>query len=414
LPENNSQSRWKTNTALALSILLAAVIGIWAGHLYWPKGLVSSLDSITNSESAPINQVVIPGSISNRKAIVLGENTIADIAANVAPCVVNINTKTSVSLPGAFHFGSSFPGFDIFLGPQFEPFSTRKFESKGTGSGLIIKSDGYVLTNNHVVGKNSEITVTLNDKRTFTGTVVGRDIFTDLALVKIAAENLPVARFGVSKTLRPGDWAIAIGSPLGLDHTVTMGIISALGRSLGELNNNVELIQTDAAINPGNSGGPLLNIRGEVIGINTAISSHAQNIGFAIPIDVAVDVVRQLLTTGKIQRPYIGIYMQNLDAKLAASMGLSTGTKGVVVVNVSPDSPAQTGGVEQSDVIQRVDGKPVVSAREVRSLILAHRSGDTVDFLLLRNHKLVALKVRIGEYPLESATSPGEPDSGLP
>lgn len=391
---------------LAISALLVAVIGICIGHTFWPQDTASSLDSIAkNSGLGAINQSMMPNSIPGHKVgVVLGENTIADIAAAVAPSVVNIDTSTSVSLPGP---SFRFPGFNLFLGPELEPFSPHKFESKGTGSGVIIKSDGYILTNNHVVRRNPDIKVTLNDKRTFKGVVVGRDDFTDLALVKIPADNLPVVRFGVSKTLRPGDWVIAIGSPLGLDHTVTLGIISALGRSLGELNNNVELIQTDAAINPGNSGGPLLNIRGEVIGINTAVSSRAQNIGFAVPIDVAIDVVRQLLATGKIQRPYIGIYMQDLEPKLAASMGLSSSSKGVVVVSVANNSPAQAAGLEQADVVQKVDGKPVARAKEIRSLILGHQSGDTVDFLVLRDRRLLSLKVRIGEYPAEAVDQEG-------
>ena len=188
-----------------------------------------------------------------------------------------------------------------------------------------------------------DIKVTLNDKRTFKGTVVGRDSLTDLAIVKIEAKNLPAARFGTSKTIRPGDWAIAIGSPLGLDHTVTLGIISALGRSLSDLNNSVELIQTDAAINPGNSGGPLLNIHGDVVGVNTAIRGDAQNIGFAIPVDVAKDVAAQLLAHGTIARPYLGIFMQELDEKLAHSLALSPSTKGVIIAGIAPDSPAKSG-----------------------------------------------------------------------
>lgn len=218
-----------------------------------------------------------------------------------------------------------------------------------------------------------QIKVTLADNRELDGKLVGRDTYTDLALVKVDATNLPVAQLGKVGHLQPGDWAIAIGNPVGLSHTVTLGIISALGRSLTGTPVNVDLIQTDAAINPGNSGGPLLNIRGEVIGINTAIRSDAQNIGFAIPIDIAQDVAKQLLENGKIERAWVGISMQNINSRNAKLFGVMSSTKGVAIVEVAPDSPALKAGLAKGDVIQRIDGQLVDSARDIQSQVRRHR-----------------------------------------
>src|SRR5579885_709784 len=323
---------------LVAGIALASTffIGEEYGRKIAPPVQLSSAPSVV----APLPQIGKSG---------FGENTVADIAAEASKSVVSIQTTSTVSVSEApFHLGLPFKDFEQFFGPDAQLFQqnrVRKYESHGTGSGVIIRPDGYILTNNHVI-QADDITVTLDDKRTFKGKVVGRDSFTDLALVKIDAGNLPVAKLGSTKTLRPGDWAIAIGSPLGLDHTVTFGIISALGRSLSELGSNVELIQTDAAINPGNSGGPLLNIHGEVIGLNTAIRGDAQNVGFAIPIDVAKEVANQLLKGGKIARAYLGIYMHELEPSLCKSLGLQESMKGVLVARVAEGSPADKSGLQ--------------------------------------------------------------------
>lgn len=326
----------------------------------------------------------------------MAENTIADMASKASESVVNIDISKNISVPG-ISFNSP---FQFFFGEGNDPSQSipRKFQQHGSGSGVIVKEDGYILTNNHVVGQADEIKVTLNDKREFQGKVVGRDSFTDLALVKIDAKGLPVAKIGTSKNLRPGDWAIAIGSPLGLDHSVTMGIISALGRSLNDIN-SVDFIQTDAAINPGNSGGPLLNIHGEVIGLNTAIRGDGQNIGFAIPIDIAKDVTDQLVVSGSIKRPYVGIYMQDLNEKIARAVGVPANTKGVLIAKVEPEGPAAKAGLTAGDVIEKVDGKPVLTSKEVQKQIRTHKVDDSVDFLILRNGALTASSVKLGDYP---------------
>lgn len=385
---------------LAAAIFAAAVFGWFASQVINPS-VASSLDQ------KPKTVVKGPGSAF------LTKNVIAHIAEDAGKCVVNIDTKQSVSVPDSqFHFGLPFKQFEYFFGPSASPFSEkfngeskkktlRRFETRGAGSGVIIRSDGYVLTNNHVVKKADDIEVTLADGRKFKGKVVGRDSFTDLALVKIEADKLPIIKFGTSDKVKPGDWAIAIGNPSGLDHTVTFGIISALGRSLSELGTNVELIQTDAAINPGNSGGPLLNIDGELIGLNTAIKSGVQNIGFAIPIDVARDVVEQLLDKGQIARPFLGIYMQTMDEKLAKSLGVSEDTKGVVIARVSPDSPAAASGLKMGDVISRIDGKEVEDGKSVQKIVRKHKPGDKLNFLINRGGELLAQEVKVGDYPME-------------
>lgn len=398
---DSSVNKSRANPAVWVgSTALTMLLGFWAGHEFWPgsgtaPGTGSAMPNLAGAQKPTLST----------HGLALGENSIADIAASAVQSVVNIDTRTRVTLPDSpFQFGSPFGGFDFFFGPEMQPFDARpqrRYESQGTGSGVIIKPDGYILTNNHVVRQATEIKVTLADKRVFKGRVVGRDSFTDLALVKIDADNLPVAKLGSSKDLRPGDWAVAIGSPLGLDHSVTLGIISALGRSVGDLKSNVELIQTDAAINPGNSGGPLLNIRGEVIGLNTAIRSDGQNIGFAIPVDVARQVVDGLLAHGTVSRPYVGIYMQDLEPKIARSLGLPANAQGVVVARVGTGSPAEQGGLMQGDVIQKIDGQPVSSGKDVQKIVRAHKIGESLAVLVSRNGTLTAATVKIGEYPSE-------------
>jgi serine protease Do len=377
--------------------VIGAVISasFWAGHELWPRsvanlGTQAALPPITAPGGAKLPLAILP----------LGENTIADIAKQASDSVVNIDISKSYTVPDTQQFGLN--GMPFFFGnPDSMPKpEMRKYEARGCGSGLIYRSDGYIITNNHVVGEADKIKVTLNDKRQFEGKVVGRDTFTDLAVVKIDASDLPVAKLGTSKTLRAGDWAIAIGSPLGLDHSVSLGIISALGRSIiSNMSNNVELIQTDAAINPGNSGGPLINIHGEVIGINVAIRQDGQNIGFAIPVDIVKEISQQLVEHGTIARAYLGIYMRDLDPELAKSLNLPAETQGVVVAQAMKNGPAQKAGVERLDVIERVDGTAVKSAKEVQGFVLKHKPNDKLILLVSRNGALKPITVTVGDRP---------------
>ncbi len=322
----------------------------------------------------------------------IGTKTIGDIAEGASKWVVNIDTIKVVQIsPWALGFGDPF--FPTFPGQGFG----QSYQSRGTGSGVIIKSDGYILTNRHVVGDADQIKVTLSDKKVFDGQVVGRDAITDLALVKINAKDLPVARVGSSKDVRPGDWAIAIGSPLGFDHSVTLGIISALNRSVDEVSQQIKLIQTDAAINPGNSGGPLLNIDGEVIGIITAISRQGQNIGFAIPSEVFEDVAKQLLTKGKVSRPYFGLHMAELSPEWASELGVPAAFKGVVVDKVYANSPAAESGIEVGDIITKLDDTQISNTKELGTLARAHKIGDTITFTVMHRGSLTQVKLKIAD-----------------
>jgi serine protease Do len=345
---------------------------------------------------------------------VLAPNTIADIAQAASPAVVNIEVDQTISASNIPFFQIPFgdlpynPNFEFFFnGQRVHPPNLNRRGGPSPmprhynmGSGFIVRPDGYILTNAHVVSHASEIKVTLSDKRVFKNAkVVGTDGFSDLAVLKIDATDLPTLKLGTSAQLRPGDFAIAIGNPVGLDHTVTFGIISAVARDVHTVNENINFIQTDAAINPGNSGGPLLNLDGEVIGVNTAIQANAQSIGFSIPIDTAKSVVDSLIAGVPIVRPWLGIRMEDVNASISKSLGLPTTTQGVHVAEVIENSPAQKGGLEHGDIIQKIDGKDVVSAKEIQDAVHAHKVQDTLHFYLLRNKVGKALSVNIGNYP---------------
>jgi S1-C subfamily serine protease len=301
------------------------------------------------------------------------------------------------------------PFFRRFFGNETPPPEQRV--ERGTGSGFIISSDGRLITNAHVIAGADSVKVTLKDGRTFSGRVVGVDSVTDVAVVKIEAKNLPTVRLGTAQKLIPGEWAIAIGNPLGLDNTVTVGIISALDRSssqVGVPEKRVSFIQTDAAINPGNSGGPLLNAKGEVIGINTAIRAGAQGLGFAIPIETAQRVANQLFTKGRVEHPYLGIKMVTLTPDLRKELNedKSVGFKvtrdtGVIIVSVAKNSPAAQAGFQPGDVIEKVGSQPIKSAAEVQQEVEASRVGANLDVEVSRQGKRQTLQVRPGAFPME-------------
>ena len=280
---------------------------------------------------------------------------------------------------------------------------------QGTGSGFVIKADGLVLTNAHVVDGTNSVTVTLKDGREFAGKVLGKDELTDVAVVKIQATNLPTVAIGNSEQIKPGEWAIAIGNPLGLDNTVTAGIISATGRSSGTIgapDKRVSFIQTDAAINPGNSGGPLLNQEGQVIGMNTAIIGGAQGLGFAIPINQAQRVANQLIASGKVEHPYLGVKMTNLTAATKealnqdADLGVTVqADQGVVIVGIARSSPAASAGLKAGDVIQAVNGRSVKTADDVQQAIEASKIGTSLPVQVNRGGQTITLSVSPGAFP---------------
>lgn len=284
---------------------------------------------------------------------------------------------------------------------------------RGTGSGFIIKSDGLVLTNAHVVDGADTVTVTLKDGRAFTGQVLGEDELTDVAVVKIQASSLPTVSVGNSEQLRPGEWAIAIGNPLGLDNTVTAGIISATGRSssdVGVPDKRIGFIQTDAAINPGNSGGPLLNQQGQVIGMNTAIIGRAQGLGFAIPINRAQQIANQLIADGKVDHPYLGIQMTTLTPDIKESLNRDSNSgvrvqasQGIVIVEVAGNSPASRAGLQTGDVIQEINGRSVKTADDVQQAVDSSTIGGSLPVEVSRNGRRLTLSVRPGEFPAQAS-----------
>jgi Do/DeqQ family serine protease len=325
----------------------------------------------------------------------------------VGPAVVRIDSSRTVKAQIPDEFNDPF--FQRFFGSQM-PQQQNRVE-RGTGSGFIISADGRILTNAHVVDGADTVTVTLKDGRTFKGKVLGKDELTDVAVVKIQADNLPLVAIGNSDQLQPGEWAIAIGNPLGLDNTVTTGIISATGRSsnqIGAPDKRVEYIQTDAAINPGNSGGPLLNSRGQVIAMNTAIIQGAQGLGFAIPINTAQHISSQIIATGKVEHPYLGIQMVGLTPQLKQNInsdpnsGLSVNEdKGVLVVKVVPGSPAAKAGIRAGDVIQKLGGQSVTDASSVQKVVENSQVGGDLRLELRRNGQNLNVAVQPGAFPTQ-------------
>lgn len=337
----------------------------------------------------------------------------ADLAEKQGPVVVNISTTQIIrgnrmGLP-QFPFDEDDPAFELFKRfiPR-HPGVPRDFENKSLGSGFIVSPDGYILTNAHVVDSADEVVVKLTDKREFKAKVIGADKRTDVALLKIEANGLPVARLGEPSRLRVGEWVAAIGSPFGFENTVTAGIVSAKGRSL-PAENYVPFIQTDVAINPGNSGGPLFNMKGEVVGINSQIFSRSggyQGIAFAIPIDVAMDVQAQLKSGGKVSRGRLGVTIQEVTKELADSFGLAK-PNGALVTSVEKGSPADKAGIESGDVILRFDGKPVLQSSDLPRMVGSTKPGSRSTVQIWRKGNTKDISVVVGEMPEEKAAGKG-------
>ncbi len=327
---------------------------------------------------------------------------ITKIAKELMPSVVNINTTKIIKRANPFFhyfqspFGDNDP-FDEFFKRFFggaKPY--QEFKQKSLGSGFIISEDGYILTNNHVVSNADEIYVTLPNQHRYKAKIVGTDPKTDIALIKIDPKNekLKPVKLGDSDKLQVGEWVVAIGNPFGFSRTVTVGIVSAKGRVIGAGPYD-NFIQTDAAINPGNSGGPLINMKGEVIGINTAIIASAQGIGFAIPINMAKALLPQL-KKGKIVRGWLGVTIQQVNEDLAQYFGMKE-PHGALVTSVFPDSPAQKAGIKRGDVIIEFDGKKVKGVHDLPIIVAGTQPGKVVDVVVLRGGKKVTLKVKVGQ-----------------
>ncbi len=331
-----------------------------------------------------------------------GAPNFADLAERVSPGVVNIQTSKTVSAPRVPN-----PFEEFFGGPSFE-MPEGEFKVPSLGSGFVISPDGYIVTNNHVAEEVDKITVAFLDGVELPARVVGRDPKTDIALIKVdSAKELPSLPLGDSSRLRPGDWVVAIGNPFGLSHTVTAGIVSALGRNIGQGPYD-DFIQTDAAINPGNSGGPLLNLQGEVVGINTAINPRANTVGFSVPINMAKEILPQLRTAGRVTRGWMGVYIQHITPDLAEALELEGGAKGALVSKVDPRGPAAAAGIERGDVIVEFDGKPIQEMEDLPRLVAATPVSSSVEVGLVRDGKRKNLSVKVGELEEGEAVARAE------
>ena len=370
------------------------VVGILFGALLVSGfGLVrpSIADINLGAASPPVNLDADATSFS--KAFI-------EVAQKVTPAIVQVNVLSE---------NKENPHKNFF----FFPFKDMPQEERGSGSGIIISPDGYIVTNNHVVENATSVKVGLYDKRVFDAKVIGTDPLTDLAVIKINADNLPTAYLGNSDDLKVGQWVMAIGNPLSLSSTVTAGIVSAMGRGrLGLINNQYgveDFIQTDAAINPGNSGGALVDLSGAVIGVNSAIAAGGSGTyigyGFAIPINLAKSVAKDLIAHGKISRGYIGVSIGDLDYTTAKSLGLDK-PNGVIIQGILPNGAAANADVKQGDVILKIDGKEVDQANELQSYIASKSAGTTVDLTIFRNGKTIDRKVTLKPREEESKAEP--------
>ncbi len=386
-PKSNSIGR-----SLAL-VVLGAGLATTGG--YWTR-------SMAPQQAIAQTPVINPG-LAGMAAT--NPDFITKVVQQVGPSVVRINATKTVEAQQPEEFNNPF--FQQFFGNQTQS-SPRRVE-RGLGSGFIVSSDGQIITNAHVVDGVDTVQVSLKDGRSFTGRVLGTDPVTDVAVVKIDANNLPAVKMSNSDQVQPGEWAIAIGNPLGLDNTVTAGIVSATSRSSGEAgipDKRVDFLQTDAAINPGNSGGPLLNQNGEVIGMNTAIRADAQGIGFAIPSNTITRIADQLAKGGKVEHAYVGIQMVALSPELKQQINSDPNNgfnvnedQGVLVAKVMQDSPAAKAGLRSGDVIHQVNGQEVTSADQIQKIVEGSQVGNNLQVSLKRNGQDVTLDIKTESVP---------------
>ena len=402
--DSNKKSRYKQPLIYASMLLLGVILGAWAVVSGVRSPNVSAVTALP--QVASISPVVAQDNRS--KSINVPRNYVVDAVNRTGPAVVRINASRTVAsnqqIPEAL---LEDPMFRQFFGNQLRRMPKERVE-RGTGSGFIINKEGDIITNAHVVSGADKVTVILKDGRQIEGKVLGSDELTDIAVVQVKADNLPVVSLGSSQSLQPGDWAIAIGNPLGLDNTVTAGIISAIGRNSGQIgvDKRVSFIQTDAAMNPGNSGGPLLNQDGEVIGVNTAIIQGAQGLGFSIPIETAQRISKQIIQTGKVSRAYLGIQMVTVDPNVKrqvnqdSDLGIQISEeKGVLITRVVDASPAAKAGARKGDVIIKLDNSDILSADQVTQLVEARSVGDKLQMEIRRNGQTVVLTVETEQFP---------------
>jgi serine protease Do len=400
----------KRLTATAVTIIAASCFALGFG-------ISPGLYGITPSRAAALPAATSAGTVPC-PANPATPGSFSDLAARLSPMVVNVKVvkvEKVGSFP-AFPQGEMPDGFRDFFNHFFQgmpnmnmPQNQQMPRIQGAGSGVIISKDGYVLTNNHVIEGAKEVTVTLSDHQEHKARIVGRDPKTDLAVLKIeGGGTFPAATLGDSDHLKVGDWVIAIGNPFGLNNTVTSGIVSAKGRVIGAGPYD-NFIQTDASINPGNSGGPLFNMKGEVVGINTAIISQGQGIGFAIPVNTVKPLVPQLETKGSVTRGYLGVTIQTITPALEKALKLQE-QKGALVADVTKDSPAAKAGVQRGDVIVAFNGKDVTDSHDLPALVASTPIGQQATVTILRNGQKMQLAVKVGELPSERADNAASPE----
>ncbi|MEB3355915.1 MAG: HhoA/HhoB/HtrA family serine endopeptidase [Synechococcales bacterium] len=398
--------RWGNH---AIALLLGVFLTLGVTYQLPPRFLPQSLAaSPTPPQQMEVSSLVAPDAPLQVAQVPIprSDNFVATAVNQVGPAVVRIDTERVVTRQFPDPFFDD-PFFRQFFGDRGFSRMPQEFRQRGQGSGFIVDQSGIVLTNAHVVSGADTVTVTLRDGRNFQGEVRGADEALDLAVVKITGQDLPVAPLGSSESVQVGDWAIAVGNPLGLDNTVTLGIVSTLNRSSSQVgipDKRIDFIQTDAAINPGNSGGPLVNDRGQVIGINTAIRADAEGIGFAIPID-AVKAIQDRLARGeRIPHPFIGVRMTTLTPDMAKEYNSDPNSpltipevNGVLVVEVIPESPAAAGGLRRGDVVTAIEGETITRADELQRRVERSQIGEPLRFTIRRGDRTQQLTIRPGE-----------------
>lgn len=382
-------------------IIVLLLIAFILGGAFIADRQGTSLWAAITGETGPAAVIESGNSDTATAALTLpsGAMDIADMVEKATPAVVNIKTRVQSNSVADNPFFSD-PFFREFFGDGYNYDLSPQYET-GIGTGFIITADGYILTNQHVIEDATSVTVQLNGKtEELPATVVGQDRELDLAVLKIEGSNYPVLKLGDSDKMRVGEWVVAIGQPYGLDHTVTTGVISAKGRPISiEDREYKNLIQTDAAINPGNSGGPLLNLNGEVIAINTAVNVTAQGIGFAIPTATVNEVLQDLIKGNAIVRPFLGVSMTDVNDEVRQQFKISSGTQGVLVVEVVSGTAAEKAGVKAMDVITAIDGSSVASATSLQEIVSDHEVGDNIKLSILRDGKQIVLTAALQAKP---------------